>query len=506
MKPQVQTQVAIIGAGPAGIAAAKWLRQAGLQPVLFEQSDQAGGQWNVGNAMSGIWPGMPTNTSRVMTQFSDFEHAPDVPVFPLAGQVHDYLLRYLRHYGLSAHLRAGCRVERLAMRPQGDWLLHYRDAASELREQTFTRVIVASGRFNQPVVPRIPGIHWPPQARQGCEVLHSQDYRGAAACSGRRVLVLGGAISSLEIASDLALHGAHRLVCSYRSQAYVMGKLAGTVPTDHISYSLYEALAAERLDSARNAHRIRDFIVAQFGSPADHGAQLPAADLRTAGVTKCEDFLRLVSAGRITVRPWVERMEDGHAVFPDGSVEAFDTILLATGYRPAMPFLAPCEHRVLQLDQGQVTLYRHTFHPELPGLAVLGFYNQSGPYFPVLELQARWVASVWSGRMAAPRADDMRRQLAEYSRTGAQPRKFPMHVLALLFARAIGAEPDPRQWRSLERSLWFGPLCAAVFRLSGPDALDDAPERVRNAAGAFGLIRNETFSPEERLKLVEIGA
>ena len=40
---------------------------------------------------------------------------------------------------------------------------------------------------------------------------------------------------------------------------------------------------------------------------------------------------------------------------------------------------------------------RYTFHPDLPGLAFVGMWDQSGGYFVPLELQARWIAYTWGG-------------------------------------------------------------------------------------------------------------
>ena len=60
--------IAIIGAGPAGLAAAKYLIQHGFNPTIFEQGDSVGGQWSGGAAHSGVWPSMRTNTSRLMTK------------------------------------------------------------------------------------------------------------------------------------------------------------------------------------------------------------------------------------------------------------------------------------------------------------------------------------------------------------------------------------------------------------------------------------------------------
>ena len=43
---------------------------------LFEQAATPGGQWSGDATCSGVWPSMRTNTSRVLTQFSDLPHAP----------------------------------------------------------------------------------------------------------------------------------------------------------------------------------------------------------------------------------------------------------------------------------------------------------------------------------------------------------------------------------------------------------------------------------------------
>src|SRR6478672_13375725 len=84
-------RVAVIGAGPGGLVAAKEAIEAGFEVTVFEASDDLGGQWNTTAAHSGIWPGMRTNTSRAMTAFSDYPPPPSHDLHPLAEQIHDYL-------------------------------------------------------------------------------------------------------------------------------------------------------------------------------------------------------------------------------------------------------------------------------------------------------------------------------------------------------------------------------------------------------------------------------
>ena len=71
--PDDQT-VAVIGAGPGGLVAARWLLSQGFEPTIFEQAPMLGGQWTGLDGRSGVWPTMHTNTSRTMTAFSDLEH------------------------------------------------------------------------------------------------------------------------------------------------------------------------------------------------------------------------------------------------------------------------------------------------------------------------------------------------------------------------------------------------------------------------------------------------
>lgn len=61
----------IIGAGPCGIAAAKYAKQLGLDFILLEKSDDIGGIWNPKTGL--VWKGMHTNNSKVNCRYSDFE-------------------------------------------------------------------------------------------------------------------------------------------------------------------------------------------------------------------------------------------------------------------------------------------------------------------------------------------------------------------------------------------------------------------------------------------------
>jgi cation diffusion facilitator CzcD-associated flavoprotein CzcO len=270
-----------------------------------------------------------------------------------------------------------------------------------VRTDRFARVIVATGRHNAPAVPHIAGLD---RFAGDGGVRHSFDYAGPAACRDRSVVVAGCSISALEIASDLALAGARRVTVTLRRQRYVLRKLTAGVPTDHVAFTRFAALAAAVLPPDALAEGLRQLVLSSAGSPEQVGAPQPDHDIFAAGLTQSQHYLDLVADGRIQVKPWLAGIEGRQVTFADGSRVDADAIILGTGYRLSLPFLAPEIARLLELEEQHIGLHARTFHPALPGLAFLGLFDQVGPYFPVLELQARWLAYAWSGLVPMPSA------------------------------------------------------------------------------------------------------
>jgi hypothetical protein len=208
-----------------------------------------------------------------------------------------------------------------------------------------------------------------------------------------------------------------------------------------------------------------------------------------------------VSEGRIDVAPWIERVDGQTVHFTDGTSGEFDVILFGTGFEIDLPFLGDDVRHVLDMDAKHADLHAFTFHPDLPGLAFVGLFELIGPYFPVLELQARWLAYTWGGVRPAPTREEMDGGVRAYRERRGMPQELPMHAMALLFARQAGVEPDLAQWPSLTRALMFGPLSPSSFRLSGPDRLPDAMERTAAEAASFGAVPDAQLTPEQQMQL-----
>jgi dimethylaniline monooxygenase (N-oxide forming) len=481
-------RVAVIGAGPGGLAAARWLLSQGFDPTIFEQGPMLGGQWTGLPGLSGVWPTMHTNTSRILTAFSDLDHETD-HVYPAAGEILAYLNRYAETFGLTERTRFDTRVEHLSKDHTG-WLVRHAGAT-----ERFDRVVVATGRFHSPAIPTVRGLD---TFAGSAGVITSYQYRGPAPFSGKRVLIAGGAISALEIAADLVQLGAARVVVTQRRQRYVLPKYAGGVPSDNRIFTRYGTLASERLPAAEIDRQLKEIVVEANGSPEQYGAPAPDPSLFAAGVTLSQQYLPLVAEGQISVRPWMQSVATAAVTFADGTAEEFDGIVFGTGFDLHVPILDEAIRAIVDLDAEHLDADRYTFHPDLPGLAFVGMWDQSGGYFVPLELQARWIAYTWGGAIPATNEADLRSSIDAYRSRRGLSQKTRMNLAAVAFARAAGVEPRPENWPHLRRALLFGPLVPSCFRLEGPDALPDAPDRLARDAAAFGAITSNELTERER--------
>lgn len=106
----MRENVAIIGAGIAGLAAARYLQSQCFTPTLFEAHSDLGGQWNRHSANSGVWPEMRTNTAKFVTKLSDVQYPDSVSLFPRNGEVLDMINDFVDLHQLRPLINFGARV------------------------------------------------------------------------------------------------------------------------------------------------------------------------------------------------------------------------------------------------------------------------------------------------------------------------------------------------------------------------------------------------------------
>ena len=118
--------------------------------------------------------------------------------------------------------------------------------------------------------------------------------------------------------------------------------------------------------------------------------------------------------------------------FVDGSEEAIDRIVYATGYRITFPFLDP--ELIGDPEGNRVPLFRRVVPPDLPNLYFIGLLQPLGAIMPLAEAQAEWIADVLEGIAALPPPDDMRRVIErEDARMRKRYVRSPRHTIQVDF-------------------------------------------------------------------------
>jgi len=104
------------------------------------------------------------------------------------------------------------------------------------------------------------------------------------------------------------------------------------------------------------------------------------------------------------VKPNIKELDGGFVDFEDGTKEAIDAIIYATGYKTTFPFLAP---NIFEVKDGEASIYRRMVSPKRPGLFMLGLIQPVGPTIPLVEVQAKWLASVLADHTKLPQRAQM---------------------------------------------------------------------------------------------------
>jgi putative flavoprotein involved in K+ transport len=302
----------VVGAGPAGLAAAAELRRRRLSVVVLEQADAIGASWR------GRYDRLRLNSSRPFSKLPRARYARGVGVFPSRDEMVGYLEDYAARNQLD--VRLGTRVERIDA-DGGSWVV--RTSAGDLRAD---QVIVAGGYAHTPFVPEWPG-------RDSFEgvLIHAAQYRNTEPFRGADVLVVGPGCSGAEIAHELAVDGAARV------------RLAVRTPPNIILRSPIGPLLARamlRLPQ-RWADAVQRFVRRrEIGDLTEYGLPVPEegvfSRLKRLGVAPMivdEDVIESIKECRIEIVAGVESLDETDVKLADGTRIEPHAVIAATGYR-----------------------------------------------------------------------------------------------------------------------------------------------------------------------------
>jgi hypothetical protein len=392
MTPGAGGRIAIVGAGPAGLAALRALTAAGLDAVAYERGARVGGVWTLEERPTAAYRSLHLITSRARTEFAEFPMPDGTPDYPAREHVGRYLEDYVARFGLGERIRLGAEVRRARRADDGGWEVEAADGSREAFD-----VLVAANGHNE--VPAWPDPPYP--GRFAGRQLHALDYEDAEAFRDQDVVVVGMGNSAMDIATDLSL------VCrsthlSVRHGSWVIPKRLLGKPADQIVKPWAAVHVPWRLRQPLSELLLRVAV----GRPERFGLPAPSGGLFQSHPTITDTVLSRISHGRITPRPGIAALEDDHVRFADGTDVSADAIVWCTGYRVEIPFL---DDALTGSDPRELALYERVFHLDVPDLFFIGLMQSTGSAFPILERQSRMLAEHLTGRWAPPSAAAMRR-------------------------------------------------------------------------------------------------
>ncbi|KAK3685539.1 FAD/NAD(P)-binding domain-containing protein [Podospora appendiculata] len=367
-------RIAVIGAGPCGLASAKYLlaQRAFESITIYEQQYEVGGVWNyspvpsqtlhVPQVSASCPPDPPlqpketppvfptpmyevlhTNIPRALMRFSDAPFPQDSLIFPSREVVQAYLVDYakdIRHL-----IKFSTQVEDIRVRQDDDgrdqWDV---DVVSLETGQTATitydAVVVASGHYSAPYLPEVRNIKQFHEAHPGV-ITHSKLYRTPEPFTNKKVLVVGNSASGLDIAAQISRVCQRPLLLSV-----------------------------------------------QTATPPANLAHVGAEE-----VSVIEEFL----------------VDERGVKFRDGRVEKnIDAVVFSTGYLFTFPFLASLKPPLVTDGRRVCGLYQHLFSINHPTMVFSGLPIKVVP-FPISESQAAVVARTWANLLPLPSADEMKK-------------------------------------------------------------------------------------------------
>ncbi|NEA91768.1 NAD(P)/FAD-dependent oxidoreductase [Actinospica acidiphila] len=282
----------VLGAGQSGLATAALAPRHGFaRTLVLEAADQAGGSW------PRYYDSLTLFSPARYSSLPGMRFPGDGDRYPTRDEVVDYLRAYARR--LDADIRTSTTVTSVLPR-DGAWVVQAEDGS----EFTARAVVAATGAFRSPYTPDVPG-----RAEFAGQSLHAADYRSPGPFSGRRVVVVGGGNSAIQIAAELGAVAGTTLA-SRRPIGWMQQRPLGR--------DIHWWLLRTGFDIAPLSRMLEKAPV----SVLDDGRYRTA--LEAHGVQRREMFTRLTPDG---------------VVRADGSKEPVDAIIWATGYRHTFPYL-----------------------------------------------------------------------------------------------------------------------------------------------------------------------
>ncbi|KAI3425523.1 uncharacterized protein J3R85_010269 [Psidium guajava] len=315
---QESAAVIIVGAGPAGLATSACLKTLSIPHIILEREDCFASIWK-----KYAYDRLHFHLAKRFCELPHMHFPSDYPEYVPKDQFLSYLDDYVARFSIEP---AYGRSVESAVYDEGDgkWRVNARDAGSgEVEEYLCRFLVVATGESSDPFIPEVKGIEG-----FGGKVIHSTGYKNGKEFEGSRVLVVGSGNSGMEIALDLANHGARTSII-VRSPVHVLSRTMANLAlrlTKYFSLHTVDSLMvllSKLVYGDMSKYGLRRPSEGPFFMKNKYG-KYPFVDVGTS---------QKIKSGEIQVLPALKRVEGNVVEFEDGKSHPFDAVVFCTGFK-----------------------------------------------------------------------------------------------------------------------------------------------------------------------------
>jgi cation diffusion facilitator CzcD-associated flavoprotein CzcO len=402
----VTRDVAVIGAGLAGLCMAIELKRAGVNDfTIFEKGNDVGGVWRENR-----YPGASCDSPANLYSYSFEPHDRTTGRYASQPEILDYLKRCARKHGLESHLKLGTEITQVSFDEDAEvWRL----STASGDEHRARALVTASGQLSQPNVPDIEG-----RAEFRGRAFHSAQWDAQNDLRGRSVAVIGNGCSAVQIVPQIA-SDVEQLYVFQRSAKWILPKRdrrSGPVASwllhrftglqklsraawfllaELVAYSPFRGgLFRHALTTLALSHMRR-----QVADPALRARLAPTFPFGCNRLIFSDDYYPALGRKNVElVTERIARIVPNGIETSDGRVLEVDTIVYATGFQSTR-FLAPIEVRgpgglLSDVWRDGASAYLGITVPGFPNFFILGGPNTSptnNSIIYMIESQVRYV-------------------------------------------------------------------------------------------------------------------
>lgn len=384
--PQIEQRVAIIGAGAAGLSAARALKILNIPITLFEKHSDVGGIWDVENPGSPMYKSAHFISSRTMSGHKGFTMPDDYPDYPSNTQIRDYIRSFADHCDLRSDIQFNSAVENIQQHEDGWLVTTSRDGQSHTRG--FRWLVCASGTNWSPNCPTLPG-----EETFTGDIHHAVKYSSSDDLKDRKVLVVGAGNSAVDIACDAAF-AANEAHISFRRGYHFIPKHIFGKPADVFAEgSSWLPIKFQQWSFGKLLGLLNGDLT-RLGLPAPDHKPLESHPILNS------QLLHYLQHGDIKGHGPIDRLDGNLVRFKNGETAQVDLVILATGYNWSLPYMPD---DVLDWENGRPKTFTKIFAPKHPNLFLTGFLEVNGGIYSLMDEMGLAIAKTVEAQMTDPR-------------------------------------------------------------------------------------------------------